>query len=130
MPTDTRSRSDLMKGLDVAKAHLHLLADRLWKFKGPDRFDFIYGKIFLHHNQLNVRLQQTTTADILAGIHIDTDSETDLAASHTSVSDFNLWKNQAAQEDFTNETEAAHIDLVIDAECQIYDENENEVYFF
>ena len=59
---------------DLATTQLDILANRLWKTYLPDRFDFVYSRIWLHANQVNKRFHQTSIADILAGLKFCSDA--------------------------------------------------------
>jgi len=60
----------LSKGtrFDLPATQLDVLANRLWKTYAPDRFDFVYGRIWLHANQVSRRFNETSITDILAGL--------------------------------------------------------------
>ena len=53
---------------DLPVTQLDVLANRLWKTYAPDRFDFVYGRIWLHAHQVSKRFTETSITDILAGL--------------------------------------------------------------
>ena len=65
------------RALHAAQASMQILANRLWKPVVPDRIDFVYGRIFLHSNQVNDRLRTNTTTDVLTGLKFCQEGDSD-----------------------------------------------------